>query len=187
MKHYALPIAAEDIAALEVLRAGVSNIGVIGRAKGLEGVFGCVLEATSGEVVELRARQQDLEYKFEVFPISAKTGASLAQAEELQPFLLAPPVQLLLLQTEDWLDPEVPCEGAIGQNPIMQCQGRPGQAPSSAIAACQYVGGVELRGNNGSALTVATLPFPYAIHVSAIQGTGTLAQEAYIGVAASVA
>jgi len=187
MKHYKLPIAPEDKAALELLRAGVAKIGVTGRAKGLEGVFGCVLETTSGRVVEVRARQQDLEYKFEVFPISATPAAGFAEAEEVQPLLLTAPVQVLLLQTEDWLDPGIPCEGAVGQDPIMQCQGKPGQAPNNATAACQYFGGVELLGSNGSRLFIATLPFPYAIHVSAIQGTGRVDQEAYVGVPASVA
>ena len=183
MNRYSLPATAETESALSALRDGVSRIGVTGRAKGLEGVFGCLLETLLGKTVELRAQQQDLEYKFEVFPIDAKLGTAFAEAEEVQNLALAAPVEVLLLQTEDWLDPGIPCKGAIGQNPIAQCQGLPGQAPSTAAASCRYFGGIELRGSNGVKLIVATLPFPYAIHVSAVPGTGQVDQAAYLGVA----
>ena len=187
MSRYALPISAETKATLAKLCTGVRTIGVIGRAKGLEGVFGCVLETTSGQVVEVRAEQHDLEYKFEVFPIAAEAVSTFANAEEARPFSLSSPVEVLLLETQDWLDPGIPCEGAVGQNPIMQCQGRPGEAPSGAVAACRYFGGIELRGSNGATLVIATLPFPFAIHVSAVAGTGVIDQEAYSGVTASEA
>jgi hypothetical protein len=187
VNRYALPVSAETKAALAKLCAGVRTIGVIGRAKGLEGVFGCALETASGEVVEVRAEQHDLEYKFEVFPVAAKMVSTFANAEEARAFPLSSPVEVLLLETEDWLDPGIPCEGAIGQNPIMQCQGRPGGAPIDAVAACRYFGGIELRGSNGATLVVATLPFPFAIHVSGVPGTGAVDQEAYSGVIASEA
>jgi hypothetical protein len=145
------------------------------------------LETEAGEIVDIRAQQHDLEYKFEVFPISARAGATFTGLEEMHSLYLPGPVEVLLLQTEDWLDPGIPCEGAVGTNPVMQCQGKPGQAPNSAVAACRYFGGIELRGSNGSKLTIATLPFPYAIHVSAIQGTGNLEREAYVGLATSAA
>ena len=181
MNSYALPISTETEAAFAVLRGGVSNIGVIGRAKGLEGVFGCILETKSGQMVEIRAQQQDLEYKFEVFPVGASITTT-AQVEEMQALSLVGLVQVLLLQTEDWLDPGVSCEGALGQNPIMQCQGLPGEAPSTAVAACTYFGGVELRDTNGLTVTIATLAFPYAIHVSTIEQTGEIDRNAFHGI-----
>jgi len=187
MNRYALPVSAETKAALAKLCAGVRTIGIIGRAKGLEGVFGCVLQTAAGEVVEVRAEQHDLEYKFEVFPIAAKIVSTFANAEEARPFRLPSPVGVLLLATEDWLDPGIPCDGALGQNPIMQCQGRPGEAPSGAVAACRYFGGIELRGSDGATLVVATLPFPFAIHVSGVPGTGAIDRETYSGVTAGEA
>ena len=182
MTNYSLPISSETAAALAVLLGGVSSVGVIGRAKGLEGVFGCVLETTSGKLVEVRAQQQDLQYKFEVFPVGASITTT-ADFEEKRPLSLEAPVQVFLLQTQDWLDPEISCEGALGDSPIMQCQGRPGQAPSTAVAACTYFGGVELRGSNGLSLTIATLAFPFAIYVSAIDKTGEIDRNAFQAIA----
>ncbi|QBB72364.1 hypothetical protein ELE36_19420 [Pseudolysobacter antarcticus] len=182
MNSYSLPISTETGAALAALRAGVSHIGVIGRANGLEGVFGCVLETKSGQIIEIRAQGDYLEYKFEVFSVGASITTT-AQFEEMQVLSLVGPVQVLLLQTEDWLDPGVSCEGALGQNPIMQCRGQPGGAPSTAVAACTYFGGVELRDANGLTVTIATLAFPCAIHVSAVEKTGKIDRNAFCGIA----
>ncbi len=150
-------------------------------------MFGCVVVAPTGETVEIRAEQNDLDYKFEVFPIKAQLVPTMDHAEEVRELLLTGPVEARLLQTQDWLDPGISCEGCLGQNPIAQCQGRPGEEPETSVATCRYFGGVELLGSNGVRLVVATLPFPYAIHVSAFPGTGGIDETAYLGVAASEA
>ncbi len=181
MRHYDLPLPPDVKAALAAIHAGVVCVGVTGRATGLEGFFGCELELASGQVISICADQNDLEFKFEVFPIKA-VFASAFEAEERQQTLICAPVEVVLLKTQDWLDPGIPCEGAIGQNPIMQCQGLPGEAPATAITACTYIGGIELRGSNGATLVVATLAFPYAIHVSDFAGGGAIERQAYASV-----
>jgi hypothetical protein len=130
MRHYDLPLPPDVKAALAAIHAGVVCVGVTGRATGLEGFFGCELELASGQVISICADQNDLEFKFEVFPIKA-VFASAFEAEERQQTLICAPVEVVLLKTQDWLDPGIPCEGAIGQNPIMQCQGLPGEALQS--------------------------------------------------------
>ncbi|GGP22047.1 hypothetical protein [Silvimonas iriomotensis] len=173
MNLYKVALPLEDKMALAAARSGIRRIGAIGRPKDpqFEGIFGCELELVSGEVILVEAGQYDLEYKFEVFPIKAVVASSFT-AHEAHAVVLQPPVEVHLLETADWLDPSIPCEGAIGQNPIMQCQGLPIDVPVSAVAACQYFGGVEFRGSNGESILIATLPFPYAIHVSAFERCG---------------
>jgi len=100
-------------------------------------------------------------------------------AEERQQFAIDAPVEILLLKTQDWLDPGIRCDGAIGENPIMQCQGIPGSAPDSATTICTYFGGIELRGSNGKKLVVGTLAFPYEIYVSAFVCDESINPEAY--------
>ena len=185
MNRYSLPIAEGTIEALSELRAGIARVGVTGRANSGDLVFGCSIEATTGRVVHICADQQDLEYKFEVFPICAKMLANFDGVQEIRELRLAEPVEVLLLETEDWLASDINCDGALGQGPIAQCQGRPGEEPESSVASCSYFGGIELRSANGEKLVIATLPFPYSIHISAIPCTGTFDQNAYVEVVAS--
>jgi hypothetical protein len=176
MHSYDIQIPETTLATLAATRGGVVRVGVSGRAVGLEGFFGCEIELASGEFISVGADQRDLEYKFEVFPITAGFPAE-RYATETKEVLLTAPVEVMLLRTQDWLDSGIPCVGAIGNTPIMQCQGAPGRAPDSAVAACTYFGGVEFRGANGNSLRVATLPFPYAIYVSCFDGGAIDSQD----------
>jgi hypothetical protein len=178
MNSYSLELESETVSALASLRIGVRRVGITGRAKDLDGVFGCELELVSGEVISVCAAQRDLEYKFEVFPLAAKRIPTFTAAET-KPLNLAADVCVLLMRTQDWLDPGIPCVGAVGQNPIMQCQGVPGSAPKQAVAACTYIGGLQLQGSNNELLTVATLPFPYAIYVSCFDSCGSVNTDDY--------
>ncbi len=140
--------------------------------------FGCDLELTSGQLVKICADETCPEHRFEVFPIKAELSSD-RMAEERQQFELQAPVEILLLQTQDWLDPGIRCEGAIGENPVMKCQGIPGSAPDTATTTCNYFGGIELRGSNGKKLVVATLAFPHEIYVSAFLCDKSIDLEAY--------
>ena len=168
MRSYDIELPETALATLAATRGGVVRIGVSGRAVGFEGFFGCEIELASGEFIAVGADQRDLEYKFEVFPITASFAAERC-ATETKEVALTAPVAVTLLRTQDWLDSGIPCVGAIGSNPILQCQGAPGHAPDTAVAACTYFGGVEFLGANGNSLRVATLPFPYAIYVSCFE------------------
>jgi hypothetical protein len=173
MNSYTLELESETVSALAAIRVGVRRVGITGRAKNLNGVFGCELELISGEVIFVCADQRDLEYKFEVFPLTAKRIPAFTAAET-KLLTLAAAVDVCLMQTQDWLDTGIPCIGAIGQNPIMQCQGAPSSPPDQAVAACIYIGGLQLHGSNSELLTIATLPFPYAIYVSCFDGCGSV-------------
>jgi hypothetical protein len=127
-----------------------------------------VLEATDGSVVHVFPSQQDLEFKFEVFPLGISVEAPPTDGVKWRPVALAAPVKVTLLETEEWLDPDVPCDGALGQDPIMQCQGAVGTASRSAKAVCRYIGGIELIGANGRSMFIATASFPYTLHVESI-------------------
>jgi len=186
MNRYAHELPSEVIAVLAAARGGVVRVGVEGRSKHVEGFQVCEIELASGHIITVCADGYDLEFKFEVFPITAKLSPS-AQPDEMkssetQPMLLQAPVAIALLQTEDWLDPSIPCPDTIGENPVMQRGGLPGEAPATAIAACTYIGGVEFRGSTGGVLTIVTLPFPYSIYVSDFPESGEIDRRAYAAV-----
>lgn len=82
MNSYEIHLSPDVISALLAIEAGVVRVGVSGRATGLEGFLGCELELASGEVIAVCADQHDLEYKFEVFPISASRKSSFETGDE---------------------------------------------------------------------------------------------------------
>jgi hypothetical protein len=127
-----------------------------------------VLEVADGSIVHIFPSQQDLESKFEVFPLGISVEAPRLDRVEWKPAILAAPVAVTLQETDEWLDPDVPCEGAMGENPIIQCQGVSGSASRSATAVCRYIGGIELTGANGRTMFIATASFPYTLHVEGI-------------------
>jgi hypothetical protein len=92
---------------------------------------------------------------------------------------MSAPVTFELLDTEDWLDPTIKPEGALGANPMAQCQGKPGAAPATAAAACRYSAGVRFLSANGAQLVVATCPFPYSLYCSAIPQGATFKGALY--------
>ena len=184
MTRYVLTPAPALIAALEAVRAGVTSISVSGIISNVDGFLECHLHLTSGRVLTLCAAQHQVEERFEVFPINITAPSALAPVHA-RPLHLAGPVAVVLLQTEEWLDPRIPCGHSVGRAPVMQCQGPPGQAPASAAAVCTYVGGIRLIGSNGVSLVVVTLPFPLTLLVSAFADSSTFQQHAYTALDAS--
>jgi hypothetical protein len=179
MREYAIPFDAKTVEALRHLRRGVFGIAIVdGRNPVVDGFRRCFLKLDDGQFVQLTATQVDLEFKFEVFPIAACVVATCAENTDTK-FRLDTPVTISLLQTEEWLDPDIECKDAVGTNPIAQCRGLPGSAPNRAIAACRYIGGIELRENGGASLTIATTDWPLSIHVSGFRRSGTFCRDAY--------
>lgn len=181
MNAYETHLSATALAALSEVAAGIVRVGVSEHQLNGNGFYGCEIGLASGKIIRIDARDEGLEYRFEVFPITANELAACELTAVLD-YPLAAPVSVQLLYTQEWLDPCIPCEGAMGRDSIMVCQGRPGQAPANAIAACTYVGGVRFLGADGRRLTIATLGSPFAMHVSCFAG-GNIDPGNYIAVA----
>lgn len=161
MNRYHSPLAKEVRIALLEARNGIRRI-----ATSFPGVGQVYLELTDGRWLCVRADQVDLEARFEVFPIGASIESSKPDTKVEAEYLLAPPVGVTELETEDWLDPVVACGETLGCNPVAQFQDLPGRATATASAVCRYVSGVRFDGSNGRSVVIATLAFPYSIYCS---------------------
>lgn len=166
MNQYSLNVPDSVVEALRCAQAGIRRVLSSPFGARVPGV-GCVeVELANGQWLVISTDGKDLEFKFEVFPITAEV-ADRPHTSTLECSVDMPaPVSVSFLETEDWLDPSVECNGAIGSNPIAQCQGRPGTAPPGAPASCQYVGGVRFSSATGVQLVVATLAFPCSFYCS---------------------
>lgn len=178
MNVYSVPPSRETIDTLRAIEGGVRRVGIVKGHAAHPGCAACLVETVDGSIVHLSPSQHDLEFKFEVFPLEAKIAESEGDIEWGGINLIAP-VTVSLLQTEEWLDPSVPCGKTVGENPIMQCQGVPGSAPNSATAVCRYVGGVSLLGKDGVSLFIATASFPYTLHVQGIAEDDRVSYSSY--------
>ena len=165
MNTYSLDLPEETKNTLGLLsRDEITGLGIQGDVPNF--IDGCEIYLASGKTILIYADQQDLEYKFEVFPIAAKEIPKSENAAK-RDCIINQPIQINLLITEDWIDPEIPVQGAIGNNPVVQGQSYPGTVPVTASASCKYIGGLEIVGNNKK-LTVSTLAFPYSLFVSGV-------------------
>jgi hypothetical protein len=137
-------------------------------------------ELVNGQWLVIGADGKDLEARFEVFPISAEL-VDRPHASTLECFVDMPaPVSISFLETEDWLEPSVECNGALGSNPIAQRQGRPGTAPPAAWASCHYTGGVRFSSATGVQLVIATLAFPFSSYCSAFPQGALFDSKLYV-------
>lgn len=165
MNHYDLPPSEKLLSTATLLRAGVAAVGVIGATAEDGGCATCYLQLTGGEVLQLYPTECSLERRFEVFPVDSDL-VSFPNGVRWRNVDLRGPLQVYLLQTAEWLDATAPCNGALGEGPMLQCQGLPDNVPMNAKAAVSYFGGVELIATNGETLTVSSLAVPYVMHIS---------------------
>jgi hypothetical protein len=165
MKRYLVPNDPETLAALSLLSTGVVSIELAKDFSHSHDCHSCCLELEGGRWIQLQATGEDLEYKFEVFPLHARQ-VDAPRTGERHAISLTAPVAVTPLATESWLDPIAPTGPTLGSDPVSQFVGLPSSVPSTASASCRYVGGVELKGANGITLVVATGGFPYSLHVS---------------------
>ena len=180
MNSYVVPHDPETIAALDLLSAGVASIELAKNFSHSKDCFSCCLEIADGRWVQLQATGEDLEFKFEVFPLHGRPVAT-PRAGEHHALALTAPVKVTPLVTESWLDPAAPTGPTLGSDPVMQFVGQPGSAPDTASATCRYIGGVELAGANGNTLVIATGSFPYSLHVSGFYEDRFFRRGAYVG------
>lgn len=179
MHRYALNVSASVVEALRCSHAGIRRVLSSPFGAPVPGVGQVQVELADGQWLIIGAEGKDLEFKFEVFPITVEL-ADRPHTSTLKCSVDMPaPVAVSLLETEDWLDPSVECEGALGSNPIAQCQGRPGAAPPAAPASCHYVGGVQFSAATG-VLVVATLGFPYSCYCSAFPQGAIFDRNLYV-------
>ena len=179
MTVHSLAMLEKDRAVLQAVRNGVVGVGIFHGHPRHPGCASCLLTLTSKQVVRFRPGQKDVAQRFEVFPISVEMASAALSPDAQHNIVLSSPVGIWLLETEDWLDPTVRVEGALGESPVMQTQGAPGSRPNTATVTCQYVGGVKLVGANGAELVIATLSFPYTLHVGAFTNESGFNMEAY--------
>lgn len=179
MNHYTVPHDQEALAALQHLSAGVVAIGFAKDFPDFKSCTACFLQTPDRVWVELAARGEDLEFKFEVFSLAARVVAT-PRIDEQRTISLSKPISVTPLETESWLDPAAPIDQpTLGSDPVMQFVGYPGTAPDTASATCRYLGGVELTGANGCALVIATANFPYNMHVSGYYEDQSFDRAAY--------
>jgi hypothetical protein len=180
MNIYAVPYEEETLAALANLADGVISIGIAKSFPHSKDCYSCFLETTAGNWIEIQASGVDLEFKFEVFPLHARTVTETKMGEQ-HPLALTAPVTVTPLVADSWIDPTVPTGPTLGSDPVMQFVGQPGSAPSTANAICHYLGGIELVGANGQSLVVATGSFPYSLHVSGFYEDPFFRRNHYVG------
>ena len=180
MNNYVVPNNPETLAALDLLSGGVVSIELAKDFPHSKDCYSCCLEMPDGRWVQLQATGEDLEFKFEVFPLHARAVAAPRTGEH-HSLVLAAPVKVIPLATESWLDPAAPTGPTLGSDPIMQFVGVPGSAAATASAKCRYTGGVELVGSNGITLVIATGSFPYSLHVSGFYEDSSFQRSSYVG------
>lgn len=183
MRSYSLPASQSTLDTVGRSASDVARIGICPGHSAHPGCDYCVLETSSGSRIGVFAGQHDLEHRFEVFPIEVAPDPVVPDDTEWHHLSLHAPIRVSLLRTEDWLDPSIPCDGALGRNPVAQLQGKPGSAPASAIAACQYVGGLEFEGSGAKSIFIATATFPLTLHVSGLAEDSGIDREDYDHVA----
>ena len=180
MNNYVVPNDPETIDALSLLATGVVSIKLAKDFPHSKDCHSCGLEISGGRWIQLQATGEDLEFKFEVFPLHARRVAAPPIGEH-HALALTAPVVVTPLVTESWLDPAAPTGPTLGSDPIAQFVGQPGSAAATANATCRYVGGVQLTGANGSTLVVATGGFPYSLHVSGFYEDRGFRRSDYVG------
>jgi hypothetical protein len=166
MNIYRLPLAEETKSALAEANSGVRSVAASSFSSNVPGVDSVYLELEDGRWLSVHAGQQDLEARFEVFPIATSIIDSKPKTKFETDFVLEGPVTIAELETEDWLDPTAPCGETLGTNPIAQFQDFPHSAPETASAKCNYISGVRFEGRNGKKIVIATLAFPYSVYCS---------------------
>lgn len=176
---YSLQSTPETLSALQSLETGVVGLAIIRGHPAHPGCWGCVLETSQGAYIKVYASEAMPAHRFEVFPLAAKLLDTCPESAIRHSVFLSAPVLVTPLSTQEWLDPLLLCPGAMGQNPIMQCKGPPGSAPSSASQTCTYVGGIKVRGANDAEIFIATANFPLTIHVQGLAEDPDLDQDDY--------
>jgi hypothetical protein len=167
MNRYSVPPEDETLNVLRLLKQGVTSVSFRKDFPSSPWPNQCQLQLADGRYVLLEAGGEDLEFKFEVFPLYARLASSV-EATDASDLAFEAPVAVTLLETESWLDPAAPTGETLGTNAVSQFNGSPGSAPSTASATCRYFGGVELIGASGKRLVIATGSFPYSMHVEGV-------------------
>lgn len=181
MAHYDLHLSSSTLGLLASLRGGIRAVGVLGYTTRDGGCASCFLQTTEGEIVQISPEEAFLERRFEVFPIVA-LAAPVPDILNWTPLEFAGPIDVFLLQTEEWLDASAPCDGAVGEGPMLQCQGIPGSTPDESRASVRYFGGIEIVGSDKRKFTVASLIAPYVMHVSELAPSDQYEDENYVRV-----
>lgn len=180
MKRYAVPHDPATICVLNMLAGGVVSAAISISQSPSPLCFSLSLELPNGSWVVLDAPSVDLEFKFEVFTLAARLAAEPDAGEPISLSLQAP-VTVTPLRTESWLDPGVPIDfPTVGSDPVMQFIGAPGAAPPTASCTCEYLGGVELVGSDGTSIVLATGSFPCSLHVSGLCEDSYFDRSSYI-------
>ena len=187
MNVYCIALGENTSRALREAENGVRRVAASPLGMHWPGVGTVYLQLADGRWLAVEAGQQDLETRFEVFPIEASVIEVKPETQLDQEYIMDFPVAVIHLATEDWLDPAAPCGGTLGYNPIMQFQDLPGKAPKTASAKCNYVSGVRLVGSNGTSLIVATLASPYCSYCSAFPERATRRDSPHVQALASAA
>ena len=187
MKVYRLSLAEETSRALREAENGVRRVAASPLGDHWPGVGNVYIQLADERWLAVAAGRQDLEARFEVFPIEASVIELKPETQLERECILEFPVSVVRLETEDWLDPSAPCGETLGLNPIMQFQDLPGKAPETAAAKCNYVSGVRFSGSNGKSLVVATLASPYCSYCSAFPERATQFDSPHVQAPASAA
>ena len=179
MKRYRIPYDQETLSSLEILKQGVRSIRIAKDFPHSDFCHSCWLQIDETLHIQLQATGEDLAFKFEVFPLSARPVQDSTEGE-LHPLVLTTPIEVIPLVTDSWLDPAVPVGPTVGADPVAQFVGMPGSAPFTASMVCHYLGGVEIRGSNGNSLLIATGSFPYSLHVSGFYEDPFFNRDSYV-------
>jgi hypothetical protein len=179
MRRYTVDTPESLFEALRSSHSGIRRVVTSPFGPNVPGVGIVHLELADDRWLAIAAGREGLESRFEVFPITVALADRPVSSDLEASLDMSAPVSFSVLETEDWLDPSVKCNGALGSDPIAQCQGYPGTAPPTASASCRYAGGVRFCSADGARLMVATLAFPYSLYCSAIPQGANLDESLY--------
>jgi hypothetical protein len=163
-----LQISEEERDILRILESGIRRVQIF-----RNGLYpGTVsFESSQGRWVTIRARAVDLAPRFEVFPIAISNDPVKSEVhQEISTPEFAPGCGVSILSKGEWSVPSSPRdkETMLGDTngATTQYEGRPSDAPSSALHSTVLDAGVELRTAQGQTFSVATSMSPFALYVS---------------------
>ena len=158
----------EERERLSSLQAGLSEIRIY-----KEGLYPSVVSfvTKAGINVTVRAKDEDVAPRFEVFPITVSGSTLNVEPEQtLDCTAFSDDLELVILRKAEWSTPSTPDEQSqlLGdpKGATTQHEGNVSCMPESSVNYAILDAGLEIRGLGGRSFLIATSMFPFALYVS---------------------
>ena len=143
-----------------------------------------IFRLVGGKKVTIRARDEGIAPRFEVFPISVSEEEINGEPDQVIGGLhFSGNCNIYILQKSEWSinSSEDEKEGLIG-NPTgatTQYEGRSSEIPAHAINQATLHAGIKVEGKSGQSLIVATSMFPFALYVTDCEFSESVDENIY--------